>query len=155
MTQLKSEIKDSVNSITETVLDKLSNHLYNIHQVIDKSISAINPEHITNTLKLYISESNDKNNATTLDEINKIIKINISYPISELQSKLVEQIYKIPELLTQSSNTEDVLSKITNVSDKWTNSIDTILTNIKAIDSNTQNHNLKTAIHDAITPFLI
>lgn len=150
MTQLKSEIKDSVNSITETVLDKLSNHLYNIHQVIDKSISAINPEHITNTLKLYISESNDKNSATTLNEINKIIKINISFPISELQSKLVEQIYKIPELLAQSSNTEDVLSKINNVSDKWTSSIDTILTNIKAIDSNTQNHNLKTAIHDAI-----
>jgi hypothetical protein len=137
--EFKTLIQSSMSSIADDILSKVSTQLtgliLSIDNIVSSSVTKLNVSHITDSLKEFISESFNDTNKHSTKELETYITNHILTPIRDTQQLLLEQLTKIPEHISNSSNHSDLYSKLSQISDKWSTAIDTVILDVKTLET--------------------
>lgn len=118
-TFFSSSLDSTISSITKSIV-------YDIQRLID---SKINPDIITDHIKSFLIDSNNK----TTSDIKYFILNEIHKPILDTRDTLIHQLSKLPiDILSQSSDS-NIDSKLQLIDSKWSSSISLIIQNIQSI----------------------
>ena len=91
-------------------------------------------------MKEFIKKSFDDTNVQSKFQLEEHIKNHIILPINETQQKLIEQFSKLPELISQSSNIDHIQDKLETINSKWISTIDTIILDVKHLDTSVESY---------------
>jgi hypothetical protein len=148
---LDSNFKQNVDTMANTVSDKISRDIsqqfYSLLKSIESCVSELNIDKITLSIKQIICDSSK----TTLEQLDTNIKLNVIQPLNENHYKLLDQLNKLLEH-KQDSNAVD--SKLNTISDTWNSKIDNLLLNIKLledkVDESSSSSNIKHIFSDLL-----
>jgi len=138
--EFKTTIEANISSIADDILSKVSNQLTSLILSIDNIISSSVGKLNTDSLKEFIKKSFDDTNVQSKFQLEEHIKNHIILPINETQQKLIEQFSKLPELISQSSNIDHIQDKLETMNSKWISTIDTIILDVKHLDTSVESY---------------
>lgn len=142
--EFKSLIQTSISSIADDVLSKVSSQLttliLSIDSIISSSVDKLNTNHITQNLKQIITDSLNDSSTKSKYELEEHIKKNILQPITDTQNKLLDQLGKLPELISKNDNSQEIFDKLLTTNEKWTSALENIIVDIKQLDVNVEHY---------------
>ena len=135
------EFKDTINSIGDVILAKVSTQLTTLILSIDNIISSSVSKFNTGSLQEFITKALDESSIQSKFQLEEHVKANIITPINETQQRLLEQLAKQPDLIKQTSNTELLDQKLQSMNSKWLSTVDSIILEVKQLEHNMDTYN--------------
>jgi len=135
------EFKDTINSIGDVILAKVSTQLTTLILSIDNIVSSSVSKFNTGSLQEFITKALDESSIQSKFQLEEHVKATIVTPINETQQRLFEQLAKLPDLIKQTSNTELLDQKLQSMNSKWFSTVDIIILEVKQLEHNMDTYN--------------
>ena len=140
--EFRTTFETNISSITNNVIDKvttkLSSLIISINDIVSISVKSLNTDFITDSLKEYIKDTLDSNNVQSEQIFKDYINTTITKPINDTNVILLEKLSKLPELISQSSNVDNIQNKLDTVNTNWLDTIGKIITDIKKLENSVE-----------------
>ena len=147
-TEIKQDLYLFTTKVTEDINSQIGTLVLSINSIVDLAVAKINPNHITEQLKLYIQQSASENSSNTIAQLEQHIKSLVIDPINSIQSKFYDNFSK---LIDSNTHTQPIIEQFNLSSKQWMSHLENIIVSIKTLEVSVDSNDIHKVILDDLT----
>jgi len=147
-TEIKQDLSLFTTKVTEDINSQIGTLVLSINSIVDLAVAKINPNHITEQLKLYIQQSASENSSNTIAQLEQHIKSLVIDPINSIQSKFYDNFSK---LIDSNTHTQPIIEQFNLSSKQWMSHLENIIVSIKTLEVSVDSNDIHKVILDDVT----